>query len=319
MLKITQLSGLMVRQTKLFQNKVSWSAANNTATFTVPNNISRIRVKLWGGGGGSSESDYYFDVGLGDNVYIDGADGAAGGFVQADLIVHGGETLRVRVAGGGVKGTITGPTGAGGGGFSAIGNSSVWWIVAAGGGGAGQTAIEQSTGSGGQGGQGGGTSATGGDGSGFGISQGGTGATTGSAGTGGYSSINSSGENGDTDGANEGGDGGNGLGAAGGTNGGGSGGTDGAGGGGGGYHGGGGGGGGDMTDTANATGAAGGGGGSNYIVSGALNTTNTDSTNRNAVNTGDSDYVSNKARGGLRGLNGGASADGDPGIVVIYY
>lgn len=99
--------------------------------FVIPSDCNKIRVKLWGCGGKSGDAS--------------NGDGGAGGFVQCDLAVTPGETLRIVVGGidDGTGGTV--PSGNGhtgtygyGGGYSAVSRTGQMLALAGGGGGGGE-------------------------------------------------------------------------------------------------------------------------------------------------------------------------------------
>ena len=122
-------------------SKAIFDATGADQTYTVPAGISKIRVKMWGAGGGRG----------GGNSY-----GGGGGYVEGDLNVTPGEILTLIVGNGGPRGSTTmtyggggypcGGNGAGGGRSGIRRGSSELVTVGAGGGG----------GSGSQGGAGGG-------------------------------------------------------------------------------------------------------------------------------------------------------------------
>lgn len=129
-------------------NKIVFSTPGNQ-TLLVPQGCKRLRVKLWGAGGGSGYSD----------SGVPGGEGAAGDFINGEISVTPGEELTIYVGGGGGGGTIASAGfggingggaggnpdggvaggGGGGGGFSGIfrKNNTVPYIIAAGGGGGG--------------------------------------------------------------------------------------------------------------------------------------------------------------------------------------
>lgn len=98
-------------------------------TYKVPDNVNLLRFKLWGaagaGGGQFNTSTAYH--------------GGAGAFVQATIPVIAGETLTIKVGGGGLKGITNGSWedtyGGGGGGYTGIFRGTVPLLIAAGGGG----------------------------------------------------------------------------------------------------------------------------------------------------------------------------------------
>lgn len=146
-------------------------------TFIVPDGVTTITVELWGGGGSAGTI-------TGFNT---GSLGGGGGYVKATLSVTPGETLIVRVGGGGWQyaanvlqhptqpltgGTVSvvsrrsdvlstnqainGTIGGSGGGYSAIFRGSTPLLVAGGGGGGGSSLLDGTISFGGNGGAGGG-------------------------------------------------------------------------------------------------------------------------------------------------------------------
>ncbi|MFP2906515.1 Ig-like domain-containing protein [Pyxidicoccus sp. 3LFB2] len=107
-------------------------------SWTVPTGVNRVRVKLWGAGGGAVR-------------YRSGSSGGGGALATAILGVNPGEPVTVIVGGGGTPGDVLGTpvaayggggangvqNGAGGGGRSAIRRSTSEYATAGGGGGAG--------------------------------------------------------------------------------------------------------------------------------------------------------------------------------------
>ena len=71
--------------------KVTYSAATSGTSWTVPSGVTGITVKSWGAGGG----------GGGGNSSNAGGNGVGAGFAQATFSVTPGETLTLRVGGGG--------------------------------------------------------------------------------------------------------------------------------------------------------------------------------------------------------------------------
>jgi hypothetical protein len=286
-------------------------------TFVVPDGITSLTIKMWGGGGGG---------GAGGSAAA-GAAGGGSGSIYGTIPVTPGETLTTYVGGGGGGGTRnTAGGGGGGGGSSTIyRGSTLLAIVAGGGGGGGGRAT--STHTGGAGGAGGGESGI------AGSNAGGTGTVTG--GRGGTASAGGAagtgGRNVGTAGTSlTGGLGGNGRNNAGADGGaangglatGGSGGsvtttTYAAGGGGGaGYFGGG--GGSSSTGTTITTGGSGGGGGSSYIIPAATSTTNAAGSGTAPGNPSDS-YRNGAGTGGTGGSISGVGASGDNGLIAITY
>ncbi len=292
-------------------------------SWVVPTSVTSVVVKMWGGGGG----------GGGGGTVTGGGAGAGAGYITGTVPVTPGETLTVRVGGGGTQGAFSSGgggalsgDGAGGGGYSALLRSGTILLLAPGGGGGGGG--DNTTAAGGAGGVGGGNT-------------GGNAAASGSAG-GGFGGSQTAGGNGGTGGgvagaagaSLAGGNGGNttngtcagntaGQGGAGGTNGGGAGGIAdngtngcaGGGGGGGGYYGG---GGGSDSLTANA-GGGGGGGGSARAGSTPTATTTTSGSGTTAGGSGDSDYFASAGSGGAGGGLSGSGTAGTDGRLVINY
>ena len=245
----------------------SYTGANQT--FTVPSGLSTLTFKAWGAGGGSG----------GDG----NANGGGGGFVQEDISVTAGETLNVKVGGGGQRIADGASRKGGGGGWTSIDRSGTFLAGAGGGGGAGDSTTTPGGAGGGTTGSAGGGPAAGGGGPQSAGGAAGTGGTAGSAGTGGRAKTGSA------------------VDATGGYNGGGDGDGDNtswtAGGGGGGYYGGGG------------AGNGGGGGGSGYAPTG----TNTSASGNTVANGSDSDYQSSTGNGGT------PTSNGEHGAAVLIY
>ena len=277
--------------------------------FIVPDGVTSITVKMWGGGGGG---------GAGAASAAGGAGGGAG-YVTATYAVTPGETLTIYVGGGGSGGTRnTSGGGGGGGGYSSVyRGSTLLGLVAGGGGGGGARA----TVAGSAAGAGGGTSGVAGAASGtFTGGGGGTSSAGGAAGTGG----NNPGTAGSSLNGGEGADGrsgtgADGSGAAGGLATGGNGGvvitiSRGAGGGGGaGYYGGGGGSG--STTSYSGTG---GGGGSSYTNGSATSVTNTAGSGLTPGNSSDS-FRNGAGSGGTGGAATAAGSAGSTGLVAITF
>lgn len=267
-------------------------------TFTVPENVTTIVVKMWGAGGGGTPAPI---------------DGGAGGFATGTIDVTPGETLRIYVAGGGRAGIIylngnrEEGSGASGGGASAITREDgTVLMVAAGGGGAASTgsgyAAWGGVGGGETGGNGGGTPAAA---QGKGGTQTGGGAAGSNKGTGKPGTFQNGGDGGDaTDarrplggwGWGHGGRGGIKVGDSGG------------GGGGAGYYGGGGG-----ASSGNG-GNGGGGGGSSFLNGpGVSNAQTLSGSGATPPASNDAYWASGIAAGGIGGTDGGN------GRVVLMY
>lgn len=118
--------------------------ATGVSTYTVPENTTLIRAKLWGSGGGSGQTN-------GWNVNSQGGYGGSGGFIQGDIPVTPGEILTVFVPPGGLGGYVY-DGGGGGGTWAGIFRGATPLMIAGGGGGGGGGRINQ----GGNGGYGGG-------------------------------------------------------------------------------------------------------------------------------------------------------------------
>ena len=281
-------------------------SAQGASTFTVPDGVTSLTVKVWGGGGGG---------GSGGSAAAGGAGGGAG-YVSGTIAVTPNETLTVYVGGGGGGGTRNTAGGGGSGGaYSSIYRGTTPLAIAAGGGGGGG-GRNSATHIGGAGGAGGGTTgvngspslANGGGARGT-ASAGGAGGTGTNAGLAGSSLTGGPGANGTT-GTTDG------SGTLGGLTGGGSGGgvlsTNRAGGGGGasGYFGGGGG-----AGSGTSAGGGGGGGGSSFASSGL---TSTAGAGINPGNNADVDRAG-AGQGGAAGLTGGTGGAGGNGGIIINY
>lgn len=286
-------------------------------SFTVPDGVTSLTVKVWGAGG----------AGGGGGSTGTGGSGGGGGYVNATIAVTPGESLDVYVGGGGSGGNNVSNTGSGGGGggYSSIYRGSTLLVLAAGGGGGGGSRIATI---GGAGGAGGGTTGAAGSAVYSGNGAGGGGGTASSGGAAGAGGNNAGvagtpltgGAGADGRSATTGADGG---GGAGGLASGGAGGlanvniTRAAGGGGGaGWFGGGGGG---ATSSTTSSSGGGGGGGSSYAASGLTSgSTLTTGSGNLPGNSGDS-VRSGAGNGGAGGLAGAGGATGNNGAVFISY
>ena len=284
----------------------TYNTPNTSYSYTVPENVSLITVKVWGAGGGGS-SDL--------NGVSRCFPGGAGAFIQATIPVIPGETLTVQVGGGGLAGRRgrdqrgSDCVGAGGGGATAIYRGTTPLIIAGAGGGSPSNNYRTDLDAG-RGGCGGidrgypGTSCIG-----NGIAQGGLPNEGGTGGNGKQAGWLFGGDGGydnpyDNSGINHGGKGGGTWGAAGG---------------GCGYWGG---GGGDAKDPDQdeSRASCGGGGGSSYITPDATNVVGVISPDgHTAPMLADPDYHGGCCQGGKPGV--GKDMDGDDGgqgLVVIY-
>ncbi len=73
----------------------------NTQTWVVPNNVSKIKVELWGaagGGGGAGTYSYSYNLN-------NGGDGGSGGFAEQEMTVNPNESFDVIIGFGGSAGT----------------------------------------------------------------------------------------------------------------------------------------------------------------------------------------------------------------------
>lgn len=253
-------------------------------SWTVPDGVTTIYVKLWGGGGAGGNNS--------------GGQGGGGAYVAGTLAVTPGESLQILVGGGGVNNNSTsafgggGPAssdnrGGGGGGRSALIRNGVEIAIAGGGGGGGNTTGSAHGGGGGAAGSAGINGSSG--------SCGGSGGqANGAGGSGGTGATN--GGNGTSWNGTNGGSGGAGANQGSGRSG---------GGGGGGYGGGGGGCG------ANSNSGGGGGGSSAYL---SLTTPRTSEAASGRTPGGNDDPDN-----GGKGWGGTSAGQGIPGRVVIYY
>ncbi len=101
---------------------VSFATATSSSSHTIPTGISKVTVKAWGAAG-RSENGYY---------------GGYGAYVKATVSVTPGESLTVKVGGGGTSlaTALNGGGYNGGGGYSGVFRGATPLIVAGGGGGA---------------------------------------------------------------------------------------------------------------------------------------------------------------------------------------
>ena len=144
---------LKVRQSAFNDNKddeencKTFVYSGSIKTFTVPENVSLLRLEVWGAEGGSTRQD-----------------GGRGGYSYGELNVSPGDKLKVILGEKGEDGTTTG--GSGGGGGSAILMDNRLLIVAGGGGGSGSGSENTPAGRGGGGANAGGGFTQGGGGGG---------------------------------------------------------------------------------------------------------------------------------------------------------
>lgn len=102
-------------------------------TYIVPQNVSSLKVKMWGAGGGGGSGKYNLNSGQ----IVDVGKGGAGGFVSGEISVTPGEILTLSIGGGGKSSRYLG---AGGGGYTALyrgAKSPDNVLIVAGGGGGG--------------------------------------------------------------------------------------------------------------------------------------------------------------------------------------
>lgn len=269
-------------------------------TFIVPQNVSVIRVKLWGASGGGG-------CGYNTNVPYSGG----GGFTLCDIAVTAGEVLDLLIGGGGAAGRQSGGSGGtnavGGGGKGGSRNSGAFL----GGGGGGRSEITRGINrlatAGGGGGCGSGSGSQNGAGRGGGAGGGTSGESTSAAGggtqsAGGLCLSGSGGGVGASGAQNTGGDGGPIDGASG---------TSPGGGGGGGLYGG--------AGAAEGNGGGGGGGGSSYVhPTFTTNATLTAGSADTPGGSGDADYAS-PAGLGVLAVNTGTGTAGNSGRIVITW
>ena len=107
------------------ERSVVFSYTGSLQTYTVPNDITSISVKLWGAGGGAATRDPSYNTGFG---------GGSGGYAECSIQVTPGETLDILVGGSGGYG-LEGINGRGGYGGGAEGVSFGSCITGPGGGG----------------------------------------------------------------------------------------------------------------------------------------------------------------------------------------
>jgi hypothetical protein len=107
------------------ERSVVFSYTGSLQTYTVPNDITSISVKLWGAGGGAATGDPSYNTGFG---------GGSGGYAECSIQVTPGETLDILVGGSGGYG-LEGINGRGGYGGGAEGVSFGSCITGPGGGG----------------------------------------------------------------------------------------------------------------------------------------------------------------------------------------
>lgn len=115
------------------ERSVVFSYTGSLQTYTVPNDITSISVKLWGAGGGAATGDPSYNTGFG---------GGSGGYAECSIQVTPGETLDILVGGSGGYG-LEGRNGRGGYGGGAEGVSFGSCITGQGGGG-GRSSVRRS-------------------------------------------------------------------------------------------------------------------------------------------------------------------------------
>lgn len=302
-------------------NETVYSSAGTT-TFNVPAGVTRIGVKMWGGGGGGAS-------GRSGSTSI-GGDGGDGGYAEAILTVTPSESLTIQVGAGGAGRTynITSPATAGGSGGGGNSPQPTTATESGGGGGGGYSGVvRSSTILACAGGGGGGGGCVNGATPNFDGSHGGVAcgcadrlpnnweSTSGWASAGGGSNVNGGTGGASGTSAQRGADGTSGAGGVGGT------GLSGratGGGGGGGYYGGGGGFG--HSNDGNFAGAGGGGGGSSYVESGAEYARIIPNLTRGTMpNNTDTAYISGRGLGGSGATGTNSGTAGADGLVVITY
>lgn len=279
-------------------------------TWKVPTTVTSARFKLWGAGGAGANK---WNV---STVYP----GGAGAYIDAQIPVVPGETLIIKVGGGGLPGVMTGAEGnfgGGGGGYTAVFRGTTPLLIASAGGGAPSNGLN-GTRPGGRAGAGG--------------------ITIGQPGTQGNGTINSTGGSQTAGGTGGVGDDANAKGTSGGflnggiggslsttmkgqnggINGGAQSGNYGSAGGGGGYFGGG--GGGAATNNGSQYSSGGGAGGSSYIHPDAFYVyTEVSPDGVLAPNSNDPDFKQGVCQGGAAaGKQGNQGMAGGPGLVIIY-
>ena len=123
--------------------------------YVVGAGVTSLHYRLWGAGGGGGGGANYPLAPAGTPQYAGGG-GGGGGFIEGDLSVTPGETLKFRTGGGGTAGAITGGPGgngfAGGAGTSCYIKRSATILVEAYGGSGGGGGTSSATGVGGTGG-----------------------------------------------------------------------------------------------------------------------------------------------------------------------
>ena len=92
--------------------RITYSGADQT--FTVPNGVTSLDVRLWGAAGGGANSSYYLNQG----------GGGGGGFAKGTISVTGGQVLGIVIGQGGVPNSIANTYGGGGAGGNSVNVSS---------------------------------------------------------------------------------------------------------------------------------------------------------------------------------------------------
>ena len=102
-------------------------------TFTIPDGVTAVNIKAWGGGGGGSYRYETDDTDPENMIYGPGAGGGGGGFCGGTINVTPGEILDITVGTGGYGGNDLDTEGSTGGDSEVRDYSGTWWITAFGG------------------------------------------------------------------------------------------------------------------------------------------------------------------------------------------
>ena len=90
------------------EDKVVFNYTGAIQNYTVPADVSKVKIKAWGAAGGSGSSPWIFV-------------GAAGGYAQGDISVTGGEQFKIVVGEGGKRASTLRTFGGGGHGTASWG------------------------------------------------------------------------------------------------------------------------------------------------------------------------------------------------------
>jgi hypothetical protein len=114
-------------------SQINTQTFTSDGTFTVPEGVTEINIKAWGGSGGGSYRYVTNDTDPENMIYGPGAGGGGGGFCGGTIHVTPGEILDITVGTGGYGGNDLDAEGSTGGDSEVRDYSGTWWITAFGG------------------------------------------------------------------------------------------------------------------------------------------------------------------------------------------